>query len=281
MKKIAAILCMATFAFTMSCTKPYTNNTGSDLPPLPTPESLTVPSSFSSKVLIEEFSATWCGYCPSMPLTLAPFEEDNPDRVYVITHHLSDEFSSAQDDSVASLFNITGIPDVVVNRIPGSYISQINASLQQVNNVGIGINSVIDSRQRAAISVNVGFAADVTTPVSLTVFLIEDGIVMPQVSYYNDDETSAFFELGDPIENYVHKAVVRQVLTSTVLGEIIPDEVTKAGKYFTRSFIVDVSQYNTKNVSIVAFVGKQGSNANNSGIVNAQVTRIGTSRGWE
>jgi thiol-disulfide isomerase/thioredoxin len=277
--KLNSIIYGATLLLALFITSCATNTGGTF--DIPGQEDLAVPSSFTQKVLVEEYTATWCGYCPDMPVQLQPFEEDNHDRVYVNGVHLSDEMYIAQNDSLASEFDITGIPSITVNRIKNSYTSAINTALADEAKLGVGINSIVDQKNYAAIAVNVGFIEDISIPLTVAVFLVEDSLVYDQVNYYNDDESSLFYQAGDPIEGYVHKGVVREVLTNSVFGDPIPSDKTKKGQFYTKEFLIDVSQYDVEHLSIIAVAGRSGENYSGEGIFNVQKAEVGRSKGWE
>ena len=118
MKKITLLLLLAISVFAWSCRKPKAvtvipNSTSFDLTQLP--------AKFSQNVVLEEFTATWCGYCPNMPPTLLPYVDANPTRVFFVGYHQQDDIDPGGDAvTMANHYNVTGIPDYCANRVAGS-----------------------------------------------------------------------------------------------------------------------------------------------------------------
>lgn len=71
------------------------------------------------KILIESFTATWCGPCGAngKPAT-AQILETYPDDVFVTELHASDAYSIPEEQTLAGAFGITGIPAGLLNRNP-------------------------------------------------------------------------------------------------------------------------------------------------------------------
>lgn len=85
--------------------------------------------------------------------------------------------------------------------------------------VGIGVSSSVNGNSLSAtISVS---SEEALTDKKLVVYLTEDGIISDQVNYLNNDETSIYYQLGDPIVDFVHDDVLRASLTD-IFGNAIP-----------------------------------------------------------
>jgi thiol-disulfide isomerase/thioredoxin len=64
-------------------------------------------------VVAEQFTATWCGYCPGASMGLDQLKDENPETLAVIAYHSSDEFNYANIyNSRSSYYGVSGIPDV-------------------------------------------------------------------------------------------------------------------------------------------------------------------------
>jgi thiol-disulfide isomerase/thioredoxin len=64
-------------------------------------------------VLAEQFTATWCGYCPGAAMGLDQLKDENPDTLAVIAYHSTDDFyDSAIYNARKSYYGVSGIPDV-------------------------------------------------------------------------------------------------------------------------------------------------------------------------
>ncbi|MEM7038870.1 MAG: Omp28-related outer membrane protein, partial [Bacteroidota bacterium] len=66
-------------------------------------------------VVVEKFTATWCGACPTGIAYMDTLYNNYPGQVYGIANHASDGFSIAQND-LFEFFGVGGIPDGLVDR---------------------------------------------------------------------------------------------------------------------------------------------------------------------
>ena len=87
------------------------------------------------------------------------------------------------------------------------------------------------------VQVNIVYEEGSSQGDKLVVYLVENGIIYGQVNYYDQDNTSPFFGLGDPIPNFEHNEVLRESLSS-VLGDAIPN--TAALTEYVTSFTVNL-----------------------------------------
>ena len=82
---------------------------------------------------------------------------------------------------------------------------------------------------------------------------MEDGLTADQSNYLNFDETSYFYNLGNPIVDYEHNDVLRHTFTNVLgdqLGNVEPYEDVN------NFYNIDLSTNNfqTENLSIIAFI---------------------------
>lgn len=80
---------------------------------------LSVENSAVRKVVIEEFTGTWCQYCPSGIVAMDKVEKAYPKDVAVICAHVGDESApdAMTDQSYAELsFSVGGYPSALLNR---------------------------------------------------------------------------------------------------------------------------------------------------------------------
>jgi N-acetylneuraminic acid mutarotase len=74
------------------------------------------------RVFIEEFSGTWCGWCPDGVDSLHTLIGKFGDRINIVTYHNSDAMATAAGDTITKLLNCPGFPSAAFNRIlfPGA-----------------------------------------------------------------------------------------------------------------------------------------------------------------
>ena len=90
---------------------------------------------------------------------------------------------------------------------------------------------------------------------ALTRLFLENGLVYPQINFYNGDPSSPFYQMGNPIVDFVHDHTARAVFTD-VFGDNIPNANTENGATHTANYTLTVpaSVQNTANLELVAFV---------------------------
>jgi hypothetical protein len=87
-------------------------------------------------VLCEEFTATWCTYCPFVAEALYDLTQDRPDDLIALMVHGGDAYTTAWGDSRMSFYDVGGYPTVWSdgwNEMVGSYGS-VDANYTQLNN---------------------------------------------------------------------------------------------------------------------------------------------------
>jgi len=211
-----------------------------------------LPASFSKKAVVEDFTGTWCGYCPRVSYA-ASLVEEQTDKVFVVGVHNGDQMANSFGDTLENEFNITGFPTAYIDRSttwtypePSNIDQAINAAEGTVD-VGLAIESSLTG-SILDFKVYQGFLQNMTG-VKLVVFVLEDGILANQsnyTSYYGGEST---------ITNFEHNGVLRYSATS-VMG----NSTTSSIGIHEKSFSVDLSSYDVlvpENTGILAMLVDQ------------------------
>lgn len=78
------------------------------------------PSPFSQKILVEDYTGAWCGYCPRVGISLDNYVINGHPNCIVIANHgpsgSNDPFIFPQHNAMASLYGVTGYPNAIVDR---------------------------------------------------------------------------------------------------------------------------------------------------------------------
>ncbi|MDC0630943.1 Omp28-related outer membrane protein [Candidatus Marinimicrobia bacterium] len=249
------------------------------------------PTSFTKKVLLEEFTGSWCGYCPSGAEILQNLM--NSYSVIGVALHSSDDMSIAHTSVLESFYPSSGYPSGMVDRINFDGIVGLNRGywsyitdqqLQKSAICGLAINSEISGD---SVNIQIRSAFDTTMTMenyNLNVYIIEDdvqgeGYGYDQRNYYNDDAESSFYQLGDPIINYKHNQTLRKVLTNTY--GIPFTSSSSPGTEFIDNFKEDITNFNKNKLSVVAFITYNGAAATNHEVLNAQKCDIDGFQDWD
>ncbi|MBU1012798.1 MAG: Omp28-related outer membrane protein [Bacteroidetes bacterium] len=217
-------------------------------------------SPFKQKVLVEDYTGTWCGWCPRLAKAIEMVEAQTVNMVPVAIHCSSglayDPFNFSDKNILFNAFDISAFPTATINRTekwefpedtPGG-VYQVVKKLQNKALLGVGISSAL-SNGELKIDIEVGFLID-QTDLKLVVYLLEDKLPYTQVNY------TSLYGGTSSIPNFEHNHVLRYCLTD-LLGDAIPAADSKADRTYQKAFSFSVAGSNlsnSANIRLVAFV---------------------------
>ena len=208
-----------------------------------------------NKVLMEDFTGTWCGYCPPVKLAIENARELYPENISVVATHQNDQFALPQEQELTSALGPFGLPESRINRtsewIEPYDLNFIDDFINTINNLAISVDSNIENNN---LSVSIRFvSSNALVNHKLVVYITQNGLIADQANYLNYDDTSYFYEMGNPIENYIHNDVLVHSLTN-ILGDSFDD--TQPFDDITKTFTLDISSSGIQIDSsyIVAFI---------------------------
>jgi thiol-disulfide isomerase/thioredoxin len=214
-----------------------------------------VESTHTTKVMVEDYTGTWCQYCPRLAYALEQAVEASSNIIPVALHDDND-MPFPNINSLLNTFGVTGFPSGRVNRTINwnESTSQPVALLDDRQHMGLAISSSLSGSTITA-EVNVHYDLKVDSPNRIVVYLLENGLVYPQVNFYNGDPASPYYQQGNPIVNFVHNHTARTTFTD-VYGDDIPFAESSTDNTYTANYTLTVpgSVQNTSNLEIVAFV---------------------------
>jgi hypothetical protein len=215
---------------------------------------------FVQKALIEDYTGTWCGWCPrvvnAIELVLAETDDVIPVAIHSTSGSAVDPFNFDNKSILFSTFGVSGYPTAKINRTetweypentpPGVY--QVISKLATEASLGLGISSV-SKTGTLDIEIQVGFAQD-QSDLKLVVYLLEDKLRHTQANYTD------LYGGASTLPNFEHNHVLRHCLTD-LLGDEIPSSESKVNNVYSRTFnftTADSEIQNPSNVRVVAFV---------------------------
>lgn len=235
------------------------------------------PSDYSQKVLVEDYTGTWCGWCPRVAYAIQQVKLQS-DKVVSVGIHISDIYAFEGCTTLKNEFGVTGLPAGKINRINTWYPLAEHEHLDEVLNhvgsnapLGLAILSEFSNNTISA-TIRVGFANNYTENLNLVVYLLENGLVKNQTNY------TEFFGGTSTIYNYVHNDVLRAIVTPH-LGTPIPLEESVNEHIYTYNLsqIIPTSVSDPTNLHLVAFVVK----ASTREVINVQEVPVGSEVGFE
>lgn len=237
-----------------------------------------VESTHTSKVLVEDYTGAWCGYCPRLAYKLDEISSRNSNVIPVAIHR-GDALEFSGSGTLMRLFKVEGFPTGKVNRTEewNESESQPLDELKEKKGLGLAINSKLDGTKLTA-TVKVDFDIDFDGENKLVVFLIENDIIMSQANYYNNDVSSPWYQKGNPITNFEHDYVARASLTNPI-GNLIPNDKVGLGKTYNLDLELDLNSVRVNNldkIELVAFVADK-----NNTVINVQKAKVGENKDFD
>lgn len=214
---------------------------------------LPVSGKFLRNALIEDYTGTWCQYCPRVLHGIEQVQLEQL-RAYPVSIHRSVASNPDPYDFPAGpleqLIGVTGYPRAMLNRnviwVNNISTKEVKDQIKPNANLGIALNSTV-SGGNINLNVNMKFLENFSN-LKLIVYVLEDGLL------YNQVNATSFFGGQNPIINFEHNHVLRACLTNLVVGDAITG--TNADALVTKNFTVNVPSNisNVANMYFVAFV---------------------------
>lgn len=232
---------------------------------------------FKSNVVVEDYTGTWCPFCPRIAYKLSELEKKTTQLIPVAVHDASgrsDPFHYDKAAEMGTAFGVTGFPWAVLNRsVKWNEVEASVLSLTELKSkVGVAIESSL-SGASLSVKVKAKFSDDYSTSnLKYIVLLLEDGLIA-------DQRNNADYGYGDadPLVDFVHDNVLRIVLTSSPFGEAIPSGSTKKGSIFEKSISYEIpDSYTKEKLEIVALIVKE-----DKSVINARHSSIGKTQTFE
>jgi thiol-disulfide isomerase/thioredoxin len=239
-------------------------------------------SRHAQKVIAEDYTGTWCQFCPRIAKSLADISAANPNVLTVAIHNAGgDPFTYPFASQMMSKWGVTGYPTAIVNRnfTWSENPTEITNKLTGWAPLGLSIESAING---TTITGKVKTQFNVTSSIqfNITIMLLENGLIYPQVNAYNNTVGSPFFGLGNPIPNYVHDHTLR-VASTSIFGDAIPATAVVKDNINETPFTFNASPYNINNCEIVAVVSYADNTPNRKGLANAQKVKAGQNKAFD
>ena len=227
---------------------------------------------FNKRVLIEDYTGTWCQYCPRVSYAISQVRLQTSDAVVVAIHRGNDPYNFAAASALETMIALQGYPTGMLNRKTEWTYPENNNVAQPVNltsgtNPRIGLamtNSVTNNT--ANVQVNVKFGKNFSG-LKLVVYALEDNLI------YNQINATSFYGGVNPIVGFNHKDVLRAFLTTSILGDDITGATTTNGVY-SKSFTYTIpAGTQSSNIHFAAFVVDSTGKALNSRDASTNVTQ--------
>jgi thiol-disulfide isomerase/thioredoxin len=228
---------------------------------------------YTRKFVVEDFTATWCGWCPQYFTMIENYHDSV--NVIPIAIHDDNEMRYKHVNDMKSVLKVTGFPTVFLNR--KTKINPYWTYKAEVANVAIGLKTST-SKSFAIINLKIGFRTKFDESLKLVVCLLENNLKHYQKNFLSGDkrfESNKYYSLPAVIYDFNHNHVLRKSATD-IFGDAIPNENSSNKQEYIKQYEIALDSYNSSNCDIVAFV------INESGeVINAQKVKLGEKINFE
>lgn len=194
---------------------------------------------FKHRVAAEDFTGTWCVYCPRVSYAIDNLQEKENDKFVPVGLHRGaaatnsqqhDPWNYASASKLETQLKVTGYPTAYINRDKkwkGPENNNINYPLeflQTSSSIGIKIESTLGASS-GNVKFSIKFGEDIKEQLSYVVYVQEDGLVYRQANgttLYGNNTGAGRWEM-----DFVHNNVVRA--GSEIMGtDITKDKVSNS-----------------------------------------------------
>ncbi len=231
---------------------------------LPLSFTVTNPYRVGKRVFLEEWTGTWCGWCPYGVDSIHAIMERYPDNLVVASYHNGDamEFISDADQTWLGVkFFPGGFVDrnyyageqytMVGRDMWGKYVEAQAAKTTPVD-ITFSNKTYDRATKQTTITVNVKFLEDVQPPLRLNLLLMESGQNYLHKLFGNPNQTI--------INPFFHEHVVKQLLPDALGTEVLGTNPGAAGTMFSQQYSFVSKDSIPENAELVAFVHRSTAN---------------------
>ncbi|WP_457616329.1 Omp28-related outer membrane protein [Lutibacter sp.] len=247
-----------------------------------TSNELTLVTGFTQKVLIEDYTGAWCGWCPRVAYGIEQVENQTNNAVIAAIHrgNSSGDYYDPYNypaESLESFINLQGYPTAKINRLTTwdypepENVSQVLGYANGANTTGLAVSSTLTGTT-LDITVKINFLGNALNGEKLVVYILENGLVLNQTNY------TQYYGGVSVIQNFVHNNVLRQVPTDIFGDAITASELDATTNNYVKSFNTTLTTNieNTANLSLAVFVVSSSGN-----VINVQSAAVGENKDFD
>ncbi len=253
------------------------------------------------KILIEEVTGAWCGYCPRAPIIVEKYVKPYYPNAVMVAIHTGDAMAINESSSLRNTY-VEGVPTGFVSRdvtrgytniaiSPESWKGRIDDLDLEFNPVDINVyNYYYPDTREWKIDVVADFVINSVGDYRFNIYVVEDGLTgtgsqWNQRNFFNNGASDPYMELqgaGDPLPGYVHNHVVRK-MTGGSWGkdDIIPDSVKRGERYVYSETFTIPEKWNPENLHLIGMVQEYNTDKARRPILNIEEAELTNATGTE
>lgn len=234
----------------------------------------------STKVLVEDFTGTWCVNCPRVAFHLEEAVNQDQHIIPVGVHfshppQVTDPFGFVNVSDLTTPYHISAFPTPFLNRntVWDEQVGSLQQKIQKHQALGLAINSSVNAGN-LTIDVKSRFDMNMSdADLFLVVYITENALFADQ------SNSTTYYGGQNPIPNFEHKHTLRVALNG-VMGTQIPKNETQVNHTFVYHYssVIPSEISDINNCEIVAFIGK---NTPIDDVLNVQKAAIGTDKNFD
>jgi hypothetical protein len=246
------------------------------------------------RVLLEQFTGAWCGWCPDGTVYMDSIMAKYPDKVIGVKLHYGDNMETVETYLLNSSYAFNaGWPSGSVDRTlfydsyykdsvrcldRGLWENAVVAELQKEPVVDVALVYYLDTNSRKLYAtVSADFLKDLSGDIRLNAYIIEDDVTGTGKGYDQNNNYSnnskypnhPYHNKPAVIKGYQHKKVVRKILGgSWGSSGTVPTQVKAGDKFYQNyEYILD-STWNINKLSFIGFAQLYDTDTNKRIILN-------------
>lgn len=221
-------------------------------------------SRFQRRVCVMEFTGTWCAQCPAGATTLNfLISRTYKDQAFALAFHNDDPFALPVETELHTMFGCGSYPAYVTDMRDAGLLNDggcsesIEKSLyESETHCSVSVSCSYD-RSSGKVNVTSGIFSEKDASYRLAAYVIEDKVKGEQAQAD-----------GTVDKDYVHRHVVRQMLSASVKGDDMGRIAAGSEKTSSYSFAADKG-WNIDNVSVAVLAVDEEGHVNNMAICSA------------
>jgi len=233
--------------------------------------------SVSRTILFEEFTGTWCGWCPGGHVILKNILKNNANIIPVVIHggRGTEPMRTYYGDHLIEDMLIW-FPTACIDRFtfPGNHVTQLANSnwveklhdrQQYPPKAKVSLEKSYESSTREiSLTVNVEFLTSIKGAFRFNAYIVEDNVsggdLYDQSNEFNNNpDYPDLYNKGNPIKGYIHQHVLRGMLGGPYglnpEGELAIPEQVSSGQVYSYTFSDTLHEnYKPEDINLVGYV---------------------------
>ena len=232
--------------------------------------------SANKKVIIEEWTGTWCGYCIDGAVVMDDLVSQHGGNLIPVVVHDGDPMEFL--DSLRSSYTASGYPGALIDRTKplsagiyenedygrGSWDTRVSTQLSQFTPVNINIDHTWDTTTREIIAnVTLDYIDNSAGDARIVLMILEDSLTgigqdWDQANNYDGTLGHPYYGAGQSVVGFIHKHVLRDYVEGGCFGvdNVIPHIVSSGSTYQHQFTYTLPTSFDANQISLVAAVVK-------------------------